>query len=414
MAPEKTRKQRLQHWIFSRLRLVTRSIAFYPALMSLGFLLLAVLLVSVDASKAGLRLKANVEWLRLKDATTARTMISVAAAGILSLTVFTFTMVMVILNQAASQMSNRVLDKLIGNRYQQVVLGCYIGTIIYALFLLSTISDEQAGAFVPALSTYLLIVLTIVDIFLFIFFLHYITQSVKYAVVIGRIRRQTEKVLRQNCLSDKAEWKIPEGAIPVAAPQSGIFDGFNQKGLLHLADSAGIRITLAEVSDTYLLEGAPILWLPDIPEARDPRLLEQLQLLLFQADNETDALNYYKGFRQLTEVAVKALSPGVNDPGTAVESLQALSELLSLRMRLDPGNVLCGEDGTVRVLTREHSLAALVDRSFCAVWDYGHSDRTVRRELKRLLLQLLAIRQEPALQRLLHSVELRLKEAGQE
>ncbi|RYD95657.1 MAG: DUF2254 domain-containing protein [Sphingobacteriales bacterium] len=411
----KTRnRERLQHWISNRLRLVTRSIAFYPALLSVGFLFLAVLFVAIDQSEAGKRLKEQVGWLRLQDATTARTTVSVVAAGILSLTVFTFSMVMVILNQAASQMSNRVLDKLIGNRYQQVVLGCYIGTIVYALFLLSTISDTQNGVSVPALGTYLLIALAIIDIFLFIYFLHYITQSVKYAVVIGRIREQSERLLRKNRIAEKQEWRHPDGSVPVPAQQSGIFDGFDEKGLLRLASRAGIIVTLAEVSDTYLLEGTPILWLPDIPQAYDPEFILELQSLLFQADNEADALNYYKGFRQLTEVAVKALSPGVNDPGTAVESLQALAELFAVRLRLDPGNLLRDEAGAPRVLIREHSSAALAERSFWAIWDYGQDDRTVRRELKRILGQLLRVKREPALERLLAAVEIRMKEAGQE
>ena len=89
-------------------------------------------------------------------------------------------MVMIALNQAASQMSNRVLSSMIENRFQQIVLGFYIGTIVYALFLLSTIRDINSGVYVPALSIYLLILLTVIDIFLFIYFLDYVTQTVKY------------------------------------------------------------------------------------------------------------------------------------------------------------------------------------------------------------------------------------------
>ncbi|MBK7570359.1 MAG: DUF2254 domain-containing protein [Bacteroidetes bacterium] len=68
------------------------------------------------------------------DASTARSIISSIAAGIITLTVFSFSMVMIVLNQSASQLSNRILDKLIGSRFQQVVLGVYVGTIVYSLF----------------------------------------------------------------------------------------------------------------------------------------------------------------------------------------------------------------------------------------------------------------------------------------
>ncbi len=70
---------------------------------------------------------------------------------------------------------------------------------MYAFFLLSTIRDIDSGIYVPALSTYLLIALTIIDIFLFIYFLPYITQSVKYGTIIHRIHKQTKEVLEQNC-----------------------------------------------------------------------------------------------------------------------------------------------------------------------------------------------------------------------
>jgi uncharacterized membrane protein len=146
---------------------ITGSIAFYPALLAIGFLFLTWMMLVIDYSEWGKSIKSNTSWLSLKDATTARSIISTIAGAIISLTVFSFSMVMIVLNQAASQMSNRVLSSMIGNRFQQTVLGFYIGTIVYSLFLLSTIRDIDSGVYVPALSIYLLILLTVIDIFLF-------------------------------------------------------------------------------------------------------------------------------------------------------------------------------------------------------------------------------------------------------
>jgi uncharacterized membrane protein len=197
-------------WLLSRSKRLFNSIAFYPAVIAFFFLGVSVLMVLLDSSELGKSIKSRWELLRLQDASTARSIISAVAAGIISLTVFSFSMVMVVLNQAASQMSNRVLDKLIGNRFQQFILGFYIGTIVYALFLLSTIRDIDDGIYVPSLSTYLLILLTITDIFLFIYFLHYITQSVKYNIVIDRIHDETKKSLTHTCRLD-TEPEIKEG-----------------------------------------------------------------------------------------------------------------------------------------------------------------------------------------------------------
>lgn len=146
------------------------SIAFLPAIIAVLFLLLSFGMIQFDFSETGKAIKSNLHWLSLKDASTARSICSAIVSGIISLAVFSFSMVMILLNQAASQMSNRILGKLIGNHFQQFVLGFYIGTIVYALFLLSTIRDINSGIYVPAISTYLLIVLTVFDIFLFIYF----------------------------------------------------------------------------------------------------------------------------------------------------------------------------------------------------------------------------------------------------
>ncbi|MEO6758996.1 MAG: DUF2254 family protein, partial [Saprospiraceae bacterium] len=200
------------------------SIAFWPAAIAVLFLVVSYLTIQLDFSETGKHIKLNVRWLSLKDASTARVIISVIVSGIISLTVFSFTMVMILLNQAASQMSNRILDKLIGNRFQQFVLGFYIGTIVYALFLLSTIRDVDSGISIPAISIYLLVIFTIVDIFLFIYFLHYITQSVKYETIIHRIFDDTEAALKKGCPLDQSPEMLhfTETGAPVTADKSGL------------------------------------------------------------------------------------------------------------------------------------------------------------------------------------------------
>lgn len=188
----------LQKWTRIYYSKMVESIAFYPALIAIGFLFLSWIMLVLDFSPFGKELKTNLSWLSLKDAGTARTIISTVAGAIISLTVFSFSMVMIVLNQAASQMSNRVLNSMIENRFQQIILGIYIGTIVYALFLLSTIRDISSGIYVPALSIYLLILLTVIDIFLFIYFLDYVTQTVKYETVIDRVKKQTFQSMEKN------------------------------------------------------------------------------------------------------------------------------------------------------------------------------------------------------------------------
>ncbi|HET7899493.1 MAG TPA: DUF2254 family protein, partial [Flavisolibacter sp.] len=314
----------LLSWLKLHLKKVFNSIAFYPALIALFFLFLSYLMINIDYSALGKEIKAQAEWLKLKDASTARTIISVVASGILSLTVFSFTMVMVILNQAASQMSNRVLDWLIGNRYQQVILGFYIGTIVYSLFLLTAIRDIDSGIYVPSLSTYLLIALAVIDIFFFIYFLHFITQSVRYAVIIRRIHHQTAKKLEEHCcLSEDHPPDITNNGKPLLSPVTGIFEGCNRAALLRLAKEENFVLSFLYPQGTFVLCDTPVAVVHAISQEKAGALLDRMKANLYVNEDQSVSANFYYGFRQLTEVALRALSPGINDPGTAVESLRA-------------------------------------------------------------------------------------------
>jgi uncharacterized membrane protein len=399
-------KIKIVQWISRQLTKMVNSIAFYPACMALVYLVLSYIMITVDFSDTGKQLKAQMHWLRLKDASTARTVVSVIAGGILSLTVFSFTMVMVVLNQAASQMSNRILDKLIGNRFQQVVLGFYIGTIVYALFLLSSIRDIDSGIYVPSLSTYLLIAFAIIDIFLFIYFLHYITQSVKYRVIINRIERQTHKALKQTCrLDTEPELIRQQKGMSFPAPNSGIFEGFSKKALVDIAKKKDCIFSFLFPPGTFVLKGAPILNVsPEAKEFSDDEK-EALGLTLHINEEESIEDNFYYGFRQLTEVAIKALSPGINDPGTAVESLRALFELLSYRLKHFSDNVIRDDKGVVRIITMENSFEAVFEISLLPIWDYGKHDRFIQAEMHHLLLQLQSQQNHPAITKLLIKVK---------
>lgn len=392
-------------WLINRWKRMVNSIAFYPALIAVLFLGLSVLMVFIDYSPLGKNIKATWDGLRLRDASTARSIISAIAAGIISLTVFSFSMVMIVLNQAASQMSNRILDKLIGNRFQQVVLGFYIGTIVYSLFLLSTIRDIDSGIYVPSLSTYLLILLTVGDIFLFIYFLHYITQSVKYEIIISRIHSQTKKVLARTCrlkaVADEVEsWK----GTPLHAPVSGIFSAFSRDGLLKVLQKHEAQLSFLHPLGTYLLEGVPFCVLSVEKRAPSTDLTNEILLHIAITQEEHIEDNFLYGMRQLTEVALRALSPGINDPGTAINSVHALADLLAYRLTHHPSNVIYDKDDQRRITTNEPSVETIINVVLLPVWDYGKKDRLLQIRMQQVLQQLQQVAPHPAINKLLVAV----------
>ncbi len=377
-------------WIRKHYLKIINSIAFYPAIIAICFLFLSWGMLELDFSAWGKQLKTHFGWLTLKDASTGRTIISTIVSGIMSLTVFSFSMVMIVLNQAASQMTNRMLNSMIENRFQQIVLGFYIGTIVYALFLLSTIRDVSSGIYVPALSIYLLIIFTVVDIFFFIYFLDYVTRTVKYETVIQRVQRKTAKAM-DRLYSDRAEVALLTDvtrSVEIFMRESGYVQGVDTKQMLRFAKQENLVISVLHEPGAYLIRGMEVLRVEGAISL-DPEVKKKLYEMVDVYIGQPIETNPVYGFHHLSEVAIKALSPGINDPGTAVLSLHALTDLFSFRLQRRPPSVLRDEEGTPRVHLKHPGFRDLFEYCIFPVWKYGKSDPYVQNELMDMLHQLI-------------------------
>lgn len=382
-------------WLRGHYFLIVNSIAFYPIIIAICFLLLAIGLIQFDYSETGKNFKAGADWLSLKDSNTARTIIATVAGGILSLAVFSFSMVMILLNQAASNMSNRILDGMIGNKFHQLVLGFYIGTIVYAFFLLSTIRDIDSGLYIPSISIYLLIFVTIIDIFLFIYFLHYITRSVKYETIINNIHKITYKSLQEYYTEEyptiPEQLKACSNNQDFLANKSGYFNGFAHNTTVSFCAEHDIYINFLYAPGTYVLKDTPIANISSTQPLTD----EQWKYLtsfvdIFDLQNNI-ATTPYLGCRHLAEVSIKALSPGINDPGTAIISLNCLGNLLAYRVCHHPRTQYADEHNTHRITVKEYSFKDFFTGTLYPVWDYGKNDRMLQNSLHALLVQLIAL-----------------------
>jgi uncharacterized membrane protein len=370
---------------------IANSIAFYPALIAVGFLVLSFLMLEFDFSETGKHFKASFKWVRLRDTDTARTIVSTIIGGIISLTVFSFSMVMILLNQAASQMSNRTLESMISNRFHQFILGFYIGSIVYALSLLTTIRDIESGIYVPALSIYLLLLVTVTDIFLFIYFLHYVTQQVKFETIIKRIHEQSLLSLKKSCDEKFVLHFSPSSSKSqiVSIPESNYFQGFSEKQLASFAKDHRLTIQFLHPTGTYLIKGQPLLniyYETALQEDEKTELLSNIDLFRGQPIEE----NYFYGFHQLAEIALRALSPGINDPETAVLSMHSLTDLFSYLLHHYIQSVFADKDGVARVKIQVRSFQSIFEECFYAIWDYGKKDRYIQNAMLQMVTQLQA------------------------
>lgn len=170
---------------FRVVRRVTESIALYPVLIPALYVVVAILVFAFESTDTAATLRDELPP-GLIDADNSREVLGTLITGIISLVVFSFSMVMVVLNGAASRLSPRVLPGLISDRRNQVILGIYLGSIVYYLLLITSIntSDPQS---VPVLGLLLAVLFGMFCMALFVVFIRSVSQSIQVDWVLSQL-----------------------------------------------------------------------------------------------------------------------------------------------------------------------------------------------------------------------------------
>jgi len=183
-----------------------------------------------------------------------------------------------------------------------------------------------------------------------------------------------------------------------------LYQGFEKDSLPGFCKSKNITIHFLYPIGTYLIEGTPLLQIITDKKSLSKDFEEELIPLVNIDRGQEIKTSYYYGFGQLMEIAIKALSPGINDPGTAAISLRALGDLLAFRLWHFPKEKYYDKDGIVRVTTKEKSFVELFEEYLLPIWDYGKNDRLIQNEMGNVLKQLKQKGNQTSVQKLLEAV----------
>ncbi|MBS7691471.1 DUF2254 domain-containing protein [Pseudomonas lalucatii] len=364
--------------LFRAYQRTVHSLAFYPTLIALGFLLLCLLNIAIEYQPWLLVLKARLDIGLVKNADNARLILGTLVAGIMSLMVFSFSMVMVVLNNAAAALSPRVIPGLISSKGHQKTLGFYLGTILYALLLITTI-EQQGDERVPSLGVLVTLGLGIACLGLFVQFIRSISQSIQVEYILNNLYCTTLDKLGgcERKLLDCRQpprWPVAAGWAQVEARRSGYFKELNVVTLNALLEEHDLRMAVLVHRGFFVMAGHPLFKL-DRPV---DETLQQLLLDCFDFFVEQYASSHYVfGCKHISEIAVKALSPGINDPGTALTAIDMLCVLFSKRMALPDLDVMPLADQAPRLFFLELPLDQLLQLVFGPLRTYGGADPQV-------------------------------------
>ncbi|WP_373182378.1 DUF2254 domain-containing protein, partial [Halomonas campaniensis] len=369
-----------------------QSIAYLPSMLALGYFLLGLL--AVLPWEEGFTLPAYLDYLGFEDSDTPRTLLSTLIAGMISLVVFSFSMVMSVLSQAGGNFSHKLVFGLVTERHHQWVLGNYLGTILYILMLLVVpIGDEPDLG--RSLWTYLGAGMVIHCLGLFVYFIHKASQTVQINSVVTGLHQATNASLRH--LEDKQESdhyrrlerpaSLADGAFVVRSRRTGFIQRVDINGLAELAEALDGCIHLNFSPGDFTLSDFPLFYVQS-QDAPDDEWEASLRGQLVYGDGESVEDIHVHGMTQLMEVAVKALSPGINDPGTARLCINQLTDLLRQRLDCLPDSAWVDSRNTLRVTWPVEGFDSLLYRVFAPILHYGRDDISIGLSLLKALKSL--------------------------
>lgn len=347
---------------------------FLPTSIVACSALLALGLIEVDSS--GSRDWMD-EWPRLFGASAAgsRGMLATIAGSMTTVVGVTFSMTLVALTLASSQYTSRILRNFMGDRVTQVVLGIFAGIFTYSIIVLRTVRGGDDGGFVPSLSVTFSVVLAIGGIGTLIFFIHHIASSIQASSIIASVTKETleavERLFPEKSGQQPSDYDTAPSLIPlpsgkwqaVLADRNGYLQGVDNAALMRLAREHKTIVRMEIGIGKFVVENTPLASLA-LESTPDEDLISGLRSAYHIDRYRTVKQDCAFGIRQLVDMALRALSPGINDTTTAVMCLDYLTAILS---RLAPREIPSShrhEDGELRLIAIGETFADLVADSF--------------------------------------------------
>ena len=345
-------------------RNLSQSLGFVPGVMVVGFGVVGIVLVEVDRHLD----LGGVSVVFQGDASAARTVLSVIAGSLITVAGLTFSTTMVVLQLASSQFSPRILRTFFGDRITQVTIGTYVGTFVYSILVLRAVGSFGDSGFVPRLSITLASVLGIAAVLLLVVFLQHVSRLVQVSHVTAAIAHQTlaradalyPERYGQPAAEDGAEvlsaWRDEAEPARLLGRRPGYVQRVDVGQVAKAVGARGGRVAVLVCPGDFVSVEMPIaeLWPAEALEAARGALLGAVTI----ADERDIEQDVDFGIRQLTDTVLRALSPGVNDPMTAVTGIRYVrSILLRLAGRAAPDDVRRFPDHDVTVVLRRRTFA---------------------------------------------------------
>jgi uncharacterized membrane protein len=320
-------------------------------------------------------------WLYSGEAETARQLLSSLLSGLMTMTSLVISVTFVILTLAANQLGPRLISHFMADRQIQAVLGLFIGTILYLILVLRTISDTLGKDGVPHLAISTGSLLTVICLMALLFYIHKVARLIIADNMIQALHRDlvvtVDEVLPGTPQEHGGDVARFAGiGQPVALGKVGHVQVIDYGALTRIAAEKDLRIDVAVRAGQYLLAQGDHFTIFSGADGDgteiDDETIAALQACFTIGLQNTTAQDLEYSIRQLTEIAVRALSPGINDPFTAVAVIDRLAASYeAVQQRPLPYRQYHDDDGVLRLIVSRSDYRRMLNTGFRSIRQAG-------------------------------------------
>jgi uncharacterized membrane protein len=370
-----------------------------PGVMCLLGVVMAQSLVALDRALADGFLAGTGAFIYQVGAAGSRDLLGAIAGSMLAVASTTFSITIAVLALTSSSYGPRLVRNFMADRGNQLVLGTYVATYLYALLVLRSIRTLDGGSaapFVPHLAVNFAVFLAVLSIAVLVWFIHHISDSIQVWTLADRVHAELRKVVDdlypEQIGREPEQRPVPEELVQAAvsgpvtllvrSDRPGYVLRVEHEQLMRCAVEADVVVQLRARPGSFVVEGGELARVRGgLTAGRRGAVERAVRRCLPLSTSRGPAQDVEFAVQQLVEMAVRALSPGTNDPYTAVNALDELSDgLAALARRRTPSPARLDEEGSLRVLAPGVDLAHLVEMMVDAVRVYAcdHPDVVIR------------------------------------
>lgn len=363
-----------------------------PAFLLLMAGLLAVLTLWLDTVVLPPLDFGSLDWLNPSEMQGVRELLATTAAAILGVAGVTFSITIASLTMASQQFGPRLIRNFTEDRFTQIVLGFFIATFFYCMLSMQLGSVIRNTDYSPLSTLVAVLLLTVVDLLMLVLFIHHICKAIQAKTIISDVAQE----MRQRAISllpmalDEAPQEDPKALAvmetdlkargdDVRVSSDGYVRAIDYPALLKYADRNEQIIGIMKRAGDYVLKGS---LLAKVVGAQRPDDLDKVVnnfVVIGASRNPRQDLEF--SIRQLVEIALRALSPGINDPFTAIACINHLGTLINMvSSRATPARSWVDDSGDIRLLVKTTTFEGLVEAAFNQIRQEASSrvDVTVR------------------------------------